>query len=545
MGIITDRLAIGESSLGIYTLDVSGTLKIQSLKGSGIRSISTDLSGNFSSAILPNGTVDETNLLGLFGDGYAGDFTLNSSIISLTSSKSYNNLTLQSAQIHTNGYIVRVKGILSMSGSSKICFDGSTGNAGTSTGAGGATSGPPDQYPDYNRPKPGNGGAGNTKIANANSNAVGAVGSNPWYGSASPSNIPIFLRVGGGGGGGGAHGSTSGQTAPVAGESAWMGYVGGTGATATGTSTSARSGGGSGGSGGGICIVYAREVSANSTDFIQANGGNGGNGYSQSGSVGGGGGGGAGGTAILIYQYVSRNSSLPTVRAYGGSPGSNGSGGTSGSAGIGAKYHIFSPSLTSSISSLSFGPHPASFDTSVLVTTSPQTVEWQATDACDWITVKSGTNRTGNGYFYISVSDNNSMTDTRDGEITIGSLNFSRMGKLKIPVHQDSSANYVKALQFSGAPGTPFYVTSSSWTWMEDGTPCEFSMLDVSSGMGWTATITGSAAWVLYPMSGSKGVTRCTLDFSPGIIPDGALIRFKIDTSIMATLNVSSTTVCF
>ena len=335
MGLITDKLSIGNALLSSYNLDVSGNVRIDALSGTGTRMVVPDANGLLSTAPYSS-TLDSTGLVGIFGDGSDGDVTLSSST-TLTREMNYRNLTLNGSVIlNTAGYIVRVSGTLIMSASSIISCDGSAGQnapaAGTKGNGGGSTM-TAARYPW--QCVPGSGGAGEQRSAAANSNGTGASrGSST---TTATSSGPVFIRAGAGGGGGGAHGSTTGRVAPVAGTAVWHGNAGGVGATASGTSTTAYASGGGGGGGGGICVVFANDVSAGTSTYIRANGGNGGNGYVGSNATGGGGGGGGGGTAILVYKTYK---ALPSLSANGGSVGTGGSGGTSGSNGLTILYRI-------------------------------------------------------------------------------------------------------------------------------------------------------------------------------------------------------------
>lgn len=537
MAFTIDKLAIGKNSLSEYALDVSGNLQISSLSGVGIRVLVPDSNGNLSTAEAPGGTVNETGLVSaMFGDGSNGDVSLFSGTTILTKEMNYNNLTLNNGAIlETAGYIVRVKGILTMNAYSYICCDGSRGaNAAQATrGIGGGSYLTSPRYPWQNIP--GSGGNGGQRSSAATTNSGYGAGTTP----IAP-NYP--WSVGGGGGGGGAHGSTTGAIAPTNGGSVWGGFYGVRGASA-GTIGSGYASGGGGGGGGGICIVYAREVSLGYSGYgtIRANGGNGGNGFYSSSTVyGGGGSGGGGGKTMLIYQY-NPNGYLPTLQANGGSAGSYGTGGSAGYNGDTYAYKINGPDLSLNLYSYNFTTNGGS--QGINVSTDPQTISWQVNESLSWLSISSSTG-TGNGSFTINCDQQPDGGYGRSGTVTVISTNNSKVTKRYISITQDSSALELElgwgpsGYYYSYYNDTYDYLTSSDWCQNSGGA------VDVSSNADWTISPAyGQNNFSISQYSGSAGNTTIWFSYF-GSSYQSASWDVYCGATLMASIDVNSADYC-
>lgn len=536
MALITDKIAIGKTSLSDYALDVSGNLQISSLSGVGVRVLVPDTNGNLSTAAAPGGTVDETGLVSImFGDGSNGDVSIASGVTTLTKEMNYNNLTLMNgATLNTAGYIVRVKGILTMNATSYISCDGSRGaNAAQAVrGLGGGSTMTAARYPWQCVPATGGNGGQRTSAGTV----IYA------HGNGSTATAPSYYGgVGGAGGGGGAHGTTSGIAATNGG-SVWGGFNGVRGASAGVAGSSGYASGGGGGGGGGYCAVFAREVSLAYTGagYIQALGGNGGNGYWLSSTVyGGGGGGGTGGTALLVYQYNPKGT-FPTVRATGGNPGSYGTAGGYGYEGDARIYKINGPEISLSPTSKNFTDSGGS--QVVNVTASLQSLSWQANESLSWITISSSTG-TGNGSFTINCDQQTDGGSARSGTVSVVCTNNSKASTKYFSVSQDGSI-VAAELGYGGYYSTYY---SDSWDYSmlyDDWCQNPGGNLDVSSNGNWTISPAYSQNnFNISQYSGSAGNTLISLWYS-GSSDQNASWTVYIGATAVAYIYVNSMSGC-
>jgi hypothetical protein len=536
MGLITDKLSVGNSSLGNYTLDVSGNLKVESLKGTGIRIIVTDASGTFSTSAIP-GVIDETDLVGIWGDGSDGDVTL-SGMNTLSREMNYRNLTLNSgATLNTAGYIVRVSETLTMKPVSYISCDGSAGQNATQSirGIGGGSTMSAARYPWQSTP--GTGGNGGQRQASGTTNyAPGSAGSATVGGFIYG---PHIYTVGAGGGGGGAHGGTSGTVyVATAGGSVWGGYLGGIGATA-GTTGSGYASGGGGGGGAGIVTVFAKDVSVTSTsNYLQANGGRGGNGYYTSSSVYGGGGGGGGGGSVSLFYQTNKSGVLPTLRATGGSYGSYGSSGGNGIDGRTQSYKIFYPDIQLDPASINFPAEVTSGQT-IQVITDPQDVVWTISESISWAGT-STVSGVGSGSFVINCSDQINGGSARSGYLYVDCSNYSLVPRRSVYITQDSSALELTLGQGGYYGSTAF----SSWDY-DFQQYCDYDSFDVSANGPWTITPAyAQNNFYLSQYSGSAGNTTVWISYY-GSSMESAAWTVNIGGSGAANIYCNSDSMCY
>jgi hypothetical protein len=319
MGLITPQITINRGDeTSNFAVDVSGTIRVSSASGAN-KMVVVDASGVLSSQSMSGADASGTGIVGLFGDGYLGDYTL-SSEISLISDRSYNNLTINSGGIiNTNGYVLRVRGTLTINSGGYIRCNGGNGYDGypsPTSGYGGTA--PYSTHPEFG--VPGYGGDGGQAYGAGTTGNMGAT-----YGSYSVSaaySPPPFYRAGSGGGGGGqVDDGVSGQAATQGG-SVWVyAGLGGDGKYGGYPASSCYMNGGGGGAGGGVCCVYAYTI--NNAGSIEAKGGNGGNGFTMYGADSGGGGGGGGGTVVVFYRKTS-GSGVGSLSAAAGTTGTGG-----------------------------------------------------------------------------------------------------------------------------------------------------------------------------------------------------------------------------
>ena len=316
-----------------------------------------------------------------FGTGIDGDLVVSSGTTTLTSSRYYNNLTVNVGAILTadNPMTIFVKGTLTINGTISMVGKGGAGGIAVALNAGGVGS-------------VGNmgslAGSGGSTTAFASTNVGGVAGSagtlnrvlyNPfdWI-STTPR--PNYVGAGGGAGGSQTSGSTglTGVNGPAhpnfPSNNPKPGGAGGVGAN---LSTIV---GGNGGAGGGTIAIFANSIIIGASGVISAAGQNGnigttntgsnvngfpgGNGIDggyggqhedrgyyntaggggQGGSGGpangaGGGGGGTGGSIILTYKSITNNGSISVAGGIGGLggggyPGPHGAGGAGGAPGV-------------------------------------------------------------------------------------------------------------------------------------------------------------------------------------------------------------------
>ncbi|RKX72457.1 hypothetical protein DRP43_00735 [candidate division TA06 bacterium] len=297
--------------------------------------------------VLANGS-----LTFLFGDGSDGDVVI-STDTTLTRDMYYNNLTINSGTLYTNGYRIWVKGTLSGDGiidnsggnggnggnAVSTSLDGTAGSGGEGTPTGTLTGSP-------------SGGAGGSGVG---ATGISGINEDPSIGVNGSSGGNGGWGGGGSGGAGGTataenfipkekdliltvsdsgieksrfcnvcfYGNTSGESlSPSAGSGG--GGSGGVTYVNSVRNGGAGGGGGAGGTGGNVEII-AKTINGTFTiDATGGNGGNGGNGYKQGGG-GGGGAGGAGGNILLIYSDISGfTGTLDVSGGVGGTGGANG-----------------------------------------------------------------------------------------------------------------------------------------------------------------------------------------------------------------------------
>lgn len=313
-----------------------------------------------------------------FGDGSDGDVTITGTT-TLTATKQYRNLTIASGGVlKPDGFIVRVRGTLTLQGTAVIHVDGVAGAAGGAAtsnvggakgdGGNGGGRGTGAVLPKGQNGANGNaGGAGHLTAPTAGGAgaAAGAVASGFFNDAAAALAGGTGARGGDGngdgasdaaGGAAGAGGTTTasvavppshsfvrGQTVVEDGVSRSAGPAGGGGSGGGGadiSGTSSTQGGGGGGAGGGgsagTLLLLARFIVRTGwTGRLSANGGAGGQGGSGHdidllggdgfGGAGGGGGGGAGGVVGVGCQTVDDSAALAAgLAASGGAAGAAG-----------------------------------------------------------------------------------------------------------------------------------------------------------------------------------------------------------------------------
>lgn len=298
-----------------------------------------------------------------FGDGTLGKVTITTTV-TLADDAHYEDLTISGAgKLVTNGWIVRVNGVLDLSnaaagaivsgvavtgslidggvggatgtpGTSAIgvlgnSFIGGTPVSGSAGGTGSTTTG-------------GQGSAGGTGRMGGDSGASGAGGTGSGGAQAggalrgaisllglSNANVPhvavnILNRAGG-------------LTPLIGGSSGAGGGAGG------GSGAAAGGGGGAGGAGGGVMAIYARFIKrggSTAAGAVQCNGGKGGAGGSASTATCGGGGGGAGGGGgwtYIVCQALMGTTATNALECSGGDGGAGGNGNTTGVGGNGGQ----------------------------------------------------------------------------------------------------------------------------------------------------------------------------------------------------------------
>jgi hypothetical protein len=282
------------------------------------------------------------NVVGLFGNGADGDFTLTGDYTQ-TTEKRWNDLDVGPYNYKPAGYRILVKGTLSIGILGSINDDGNPGVGAT----GGAALGARGQMD----AQAGAGGAGFTSsiVTNANGNAgnstTGATGAGSVY---NPVDVLPTGGAGGNsttrsGGAGGAAPHVGGGLAKITQASPWAGRHpngflkgggGGGGGALTNTvaTTSVSGGGGSGG--GGVCLI-ANQISNGGR--ISANGGAGSSGSvttPASNNVGGGAGGGGGYVLVTTNTPVNQlGNVLANAGSFGIGAGTGGLNGNPGAAG--------------------------------------------------------------------------------------------------------------------------------------------------------------------------------------------------------------------
>lgn len=257
-----------------------------------------------------------------YGTGIDGDFDYSTNQV-FTRNVFFDNLNVQDGvSIDANGFVISVRGRLTLGTGALIHSRGGDGGNGTSTtgGVAGAATSTIGALGGS-----GAGGAGGNANADG-SNAAAVSNGNP--SRVNPTN------VGGVGGAGGAR--TGGNGGVITNLAAVNGDIkqiltgvqararatsitirSGSGGGGGGGSTAADGGGGGGGGGGGYLVVCAREIVGDG--LISVRGGNGGDAYVSSVNGAGGGGGGGGGNLVVVTQSLAAD--FAGYEYSGGDPG--------------------------------------------------------------------------------------------------------------------------------------------------------------------------------------------------------------------------------
>lgn len=272
-----------------------------------------------------------------FGSGIDGDVSI-SSEITLSRNMEYNNLTIiTGGRLKTNGFIVKVRNKLTITGNGLMGCFGINGQNGGPTSVGGAVVFNHNWNWPTHTGKGGNGGRpGAGGLVAASGGAGGSV-------ALDNNNAPYVWRRGAGGGGGGYYGQSSGATVAQAGTAIAYGAAGGAGGNAYTKSGSSMNFlyGGSGGGGGGVLELWAHTIdNENAVNGIICNGAPGGNGATAGTEKSGNGGGGGGGCCIIYYHAETGNGLNGMPLANGGAAGTGGNGGVSGSNGTALSLQI-------------------------------------------------------------------------------------------------------------------------------------------------------------------------------------------------------------
>ena len=322
--------------------------------------------------------------LGIFGDGSNGDATWTTDQL-LDADREYNNLTINSGNHNTAGFMLRVRGTLTLNGGKLLDEgdpgdDGQTvaGNINLSTKTAGGSGDVGTGWLRRIKYAGGSGGAAKT-TADAQSNGDQGNGSSA-DGNYAPTYETDFYG-GGAGGNSGYGGSTYGQGGdsnspgiPVATSNnlflasiakqrntddtenfcdigGGAGGAGGGGYPRNGTAAEKKGSGGGGGGGGGLIWIAARKIVVNGTLEISAKGGDGGDGQNATAAIspvgypGAGGGGGGGGTIIVICEQAfgwNPSGGYPTLNVNGGNGGSGTTAGTNvGTDGEAGKSYVY------------------------------------------------------------------------------------------------------------------------------------------------------------------------------------------------------------
>ena len=358
----TEPIAVGDNDTRVPTQDENNALVGTSGTPSSTNKFVTDEDTSGTGDVLRESGISTM----LYGDGSDGDETISTNT-TLTEDKNYENLTVDSGVVLSpDGYIIRVKGELTLNGT--IARNGETGN----NGANGVTSS-------------GAGGLGGAELAGLSANSLvgsskGSAGGNGGYGSGEGFNGAAGETVAnsicgvngskggtGGDGGivdGGAGGSVgvatienhvkkiftletsstinSEQTSTLAysleGETSGntLSYNGGSSGGGGGGANEANmagGGGGGAGSGGGVILIIAKTINISVTGTIESKGGAGGNGGNNGGGTagdGGGGAGGSGGLIALLYNTYTNSGSITLTGGTGGTGANSGGTGVTG-----------------------------------------------------------------------------------------------------------------------------------------------------------------------------------------------------------------------
>ena len=286
-------------------------------------------------ALSPSPTFDIGQLAEVMGDGnhgYYGDGStgtlVTSGNVTLSEDRFYDDLTISAGdRVFTDGFILHVKGTLTITATGELQQNGLNGTNGAGGGAGGGSRGPGTVRDGTSG---GNGGAsGNPGVAatdpldsfggasgaggqgnGVNAGGAGAAASAPAATEGTIRSLPAA-----------ANGLTTGYASGVGGIHVRGGAGGGGGGGGAGDA-----GGGAGGAGG-VLIVRARRIVLASGAVISSDGGVGGAGSDNSG-----GGGGGGGGLVLIIRRIMEDSGA-TIEAGAGAGGAGDGTGVNGSAG--------------------------------------------------------------------------------------------------------------------------------------------------------------------------------------------------------------------
>jgi hypothetical protein len=277
--------------------------------------------------------VAEVGIDEIWGNGSDGDVTISGGT-TLTKNMQYNNLTINSGQqLNTAGFMIRVRGTLTIQSTGVIdCSGGAGGNGSAGTGGGSGTA-PYTSARFHGQGVPSAGGLGAGASGPGSANGNGGAGSSPELTLAGKVNFPYFMYAGSGSGGGGAHSLSQSDGGPASPTYVFLGVAGKTGGAGSGAG-SYMLGGGGGGGGGGAILIYAKTF--NSSGTVQANGGAGGNGQVNTGNYSGNGSGGNGGSVEIHCHTLT---AIGTLSASAGNAGSGGNGGVAGSAGYTKQYY--------------------------------------------------------------------------------------------------------------------------------------------------------------------------------------------------------------
>jgi len=263
-----------------------------------------------------------------FGDGSDGDVVI-AGTVGLSKDMQYGNLTVPAGGgVYPHGFVIRVKGKMTIAAGGAILGGGNIGQDGSHEGlgpwAGGGiniSAGCRTQI----KPIAG-GGGGDLDAADGVANSAGGVA--PAATLPYSALFPLYFINGGGGGGGGSHGTN--PTAGIAPVAPLVGPIGGNGGAGSGAGADKLYGAGGGG-GGGYMEIHVNEI--DNAGMIYSNGGKGGEGVTVGANKSGNGGGGAGGSVLLHYRLAS-GAGLGSITAPGGAAGTAGNGGTAGANGI-------------------------------------------------------------------------------------------------------------------------------------------------------------------------------------------------------------------
>jgi hypothetical protein len=297
-----------------------------------------------------------------FGDGSDGDVTYTADQ-TLTRTMYYNNLTISNNSTTTPaGFIIFVKGTLTIDSGSVIDRSGGAGTKGSGSTGGGV------------------GTACTTSASIELGAAAGAAGAGANGGTAaggSASGVSVATYGGGiadaGGSGGDGTSGLGGSGGDIAGAQlkkerrllanifahntvSIVGGISGRGGGGGGGDGTAGGGGGGGGSAGCPIAIFAKNIVVNGK--LTSDGGAGGNGAGAAAGNRGGGGGGAGGGGGVIYLVYETLTNNGIIRAAGGAKGDLGAGfgtGTNGSDGaVGESGFIIGFNLATASSSTAF-----------------------------------------------------------------------------------------------------------------------------------------------------------------------------------------------